>query len=278
VSARRAPALPIFLFCAWAVGLSACGADPEPGRFAARYRDGQVEWVAESSLPTEPQKSPPMVIYEVSEYPPGSWPSPAQAQAAQDLVDRCFDAAKRHGWFQFKNGLDQGYALLFGDRRHYANRKHVFDDRVLDCDRPEFLMYYDTPQGKGLAGLMFYVDTPTGWGPQIGGPLSVWHYHVWAPVQCLERRLLLVGTADAEGRCAVGAPMHRSPEMLHVWLIDRPKGPFTSSMYLPDEEIALLMEPRSAPRVKCAEALPGNPAGQDVPWICSSSSPPSTQP
>ena len=58
---------------------------------------------------------------------------------------------------------------------------------MLDCDKPEFLMYYDTPQGKGLAGLMFYMDTPAGWGEQIGGPLTIWHYHVWAPIQCMER-------------------------------------------------------------------------------------------
>jgi hypothetical protein len=247
------------------------GPDPQQDRWAARYRAGQAEWVKESSLPREPQKKPPMVIYEVSEYAPGSWPTPAQARAAQELVDRCFEAAIRHRWFQFKNAIDQGFGLLFGDKRHYAKREYIFDDRVLDCDRPEFLMYYDTPQGKGLAGMMFYADTPTGWGPQFAGPLSIWHYHVWAPIQCMEREMLLVGTADEQGRCAAGVPMHRSPEMIHVWLIDRPKGPFTSSMYLPDEELALLTRKREPPRIKCAEALGAQPPGTGEPWICTSS-------
>ncbi len=274
----RCPSV-VALIVAVAASSLACDGASSPGegrdRYAARYRAGQAEWVLESSLPKAPQKKPPMVIYEVSEYPPGSWPTPPQAQAAQDLVERCFEAARRHRWFQFKNGLDQGYEKLFADKRHYVKPEYVFDDIVLDCDRPEFLMYYDTPKGKGLAGLMFYMDDPTGWGPQIGGPLTIWHYHVWAPIQCMQRKLLLVGTAGDDDRCGAGVPMHRSPEMIHVWFIDRPKGPFSSSMYLPDDELELLAQPRRAPPVKCAEALgtqaPGTLAEGADPWICTSS-------
>ena len=255
---------------ALAIGLAALvvscdgGTQPEvsPERWAARYRGGKPIWVRESTLPKEPQKTPRMIIYEVSQYAPGTRPSREQTQAARDLVDRCFEAAKRNGWFQFGNGLDQGYRLLFGDKRHYVNPAFVFDDAVLDCNRPEFLMYYDTPAGKGLAGLMFYADTPTGWGEQLAGPLTIWHYHVWAPVQCLRRRLLLVGTANTDGRCASGVPMHRSPEMIHVWFIDRPRGPFASSMRLRDEEIAMLTETRSAPPLRIEAAL-GLPAPRD---------------
>ena len=229
--------------------------DATTDRWAARYRGGERTWVRESTLPTDPQKKPRMVIYEVSRYAPGARPTPEQIQVARELVDRCFEAALRNGWFQFEKGLEQGYRLLFGDRRHYVKPAFVFDDALLDCDRPEFLMYYDTPKGKGLAGLMFYADTPTGWGEQVAGPLTVWHYHVWAPIQCLRRQLLLVGTADEEGRCARGVPMHRSPEMVHVWFIDRPKGPFASSMHLRDEEIALLTQKRSPPPLRIEAAL-----------------------
>lgn len=242
--------------CAVVLAATACdrGA-PAPERFASLYKGGERTWVPESSLPDEPQKKPRMVIYEVTTHPEGSRPTLEQIQAAEGLVARCFSAARRHRWFQFKNGLDQGYSLLFGDKRHYVNPKYVFDDAVLDCDKPEFLMYYDTPEGKALAGLMFYADTPTGWGPQIGGPLTIWHYHVWAPIQCMRGEMLLVGTADADGKCAEGVPMHRSPEMIHVWFIDRPKGPFTSSMYLTDEEIALLMKRREVPPLRVEESL-----------------------
>ncbi|MFP6628526.1 MAG: hypothetical protein VCC67_05765 [Myxococcota bacterium] len=242
--------------CAVALAWTACDAPaPAADRLASLYRGGERTWVPESTLTKEPQKKPRMVIYEVTSYPEGSRPSPEQIRASEDLVERCFQAAKRHGWFQFRNALDQGYALLFGDRRHYVKPEHVFDDAILDCDKPEFLMYYDTPEGKGLAGLMFYANKPRAWGPQIGGPLTLWHYHVWAPIQCLRGEMLLVGTADEQGRCEQGHPMQRSPEMLHVWFIDRPKGPFTSSMYLPDEEVALLMQRRALPPLRIEESL-----------------------
>ena len=234
----------------------ACGDEERPDRWAALFKGGKRTWVRESTLPKEPQKKPIMVIYEVTTYDEGVGPSREQIQASRDLVDRCFEAAKRNGWFQFKNGYDQGYRLIFGDKRHYANSSYIFDDVVLDCDRPEFLMYYDTPKGKGLAGLMFYADTPRGWGPQIGGPLTVWHYHVWAPIQCLEREMLLVGTADEQGRCQAGVPMHRSPEMIHVWFIDRPTGPFMSSMHLKDEDLGLLMAQREAPPLRIEAPRP----------------------
>jgi hypothetical protein len=242
---------------------AACERGPaEPERWAALYRGGKRTWVPESVIPKTPQKKPQMVIYEVTTYPEDAQPTEEQARAARDLVDRCFEAARRHRWFQFKNGLDQGYGLLFGDRRHYANRKHIYDGVILDCDRPEFLMYYDTPEGKALAGLMFYVDTPTARGPQFAGPLSVWHYHVWAPIQCMEREMLLVGTADEDGRCEKGVPMHRSPEMIHVWFIDRARGPFATSMYLEDEEIDLLMARREAPPLRVDQCLGPALAGE----------------
>ena len=177
-----------------------------------------------------------MRIYEVTSYPEGSRPTPAQIRVSQALVDRCFQAALRHGWFQFKNAIDQGYRLLFGDKRHY--------------DKPEFLMHYDTPEGKALAGLMFYTEAPKARAAQVGGPLTVWHYHVWAPTQCLQGEMLLVGAADEQGRCRKGVAMHRSPEMLHLWLIDRPNGPFTTSMYLPDDELVLLTQKREAPPLR----------------------------
>lgn len=243
------------LACVLAV-FAACSGDEISGdRWASLYKGGRRTWVPESTLPEEPQKKPPMVIYEVTTYEPDARPTEEQIRVSRELVDRCFEAAKRHGWFQFKNGYEQGYRLLFGDKRHYAKREHIFDDAILDCDRPEFLMYYDTPKGKGLAGLMFYADTPTGWGPQVGGPLTVWHYHVWAPIQCMEREMLLVGTAGKDGKCKKGVPMHRSPEMVHVWFIDRPEGPFTSSMYLDDDEIEQLMKRRAVPPLRVEAAL-----------------------
>lgn len=245
-------------FCSLGLLWAACDASAPPDepaapakpRWVSRYSGGERTWVPETVRQPAPQERPVMIINEVTEFAPGSVATPEQKAAAQALVDECFEAAKRHRWFQFQNGFEQGYELLHGDKRHFYKREHVFDDAILDCDRPEFLMYYDTPKGKALAGFMFYVAKPLDRGPQIGGPLTVWHYHVWAPVQCLVEDLLLVDQADENGQCPDGNPGHLSPEMLHVWLMDRPKGPYTTSMYLPKDEIETLTERRFAPRLK----------------------------
>ena len=46
-------------------------------------------------------------------------------------------------------------------------------------DRPEFLMYRDTPSGKLLMGFMFFTRTLEERGPQPGGSLAPWHFHPW---------------------------------------------------------------------------------------------------
>jgi hypothetical protein len=253
--------LALAVVCALVCTLACDGGPPATSdaapRWVSKYKGGKRAWVPEATRQPSAQKKPIMVINEVTAVPPGTAAAPDEERAAQALVNECFEAAKRHRWFQFKNGIDDGFELLHGDRRHFYKREYIFDDAILDCDRPEFLMYYDTPKGVALAGFMFYVAKPLDRGPQIGGPLTIWHYHVWAPVQCLVENLLLVGQADESGVCAEGAPGHLSPEMLHVWLMDRPGGPFTTSMYLPKEEAATLLKRRFAPSVAKAFSSPG---------------------
>jgi hypothetical protein len=173
-----------------------------------------------------------MVLWELTGFEPGTPPTSDQQASARSFVEDCYRAALEHEWYDFKTGLADGYQLMFEDRRHYENREYILDEQVLDPDRPEFFMYYGTPQGKRLSGFMFYVDTPLGRGPQPGGNLTVWHYHVWKRMVCLLDGLVSVGIADTSGRCDQGTPTHRSPEMIHVWLIDHPGGPFTTSMMI----------------------------------------------
>ena len=109
-------------------------------------------------------------------------------------------------------------------------------------------MYYGTPQGKKLSGFMFLADTPEGHGPQIAGPLSVWHWHVWTRAGCLLEGLLTVGVVDKDGRCERGIKRHRSAEMIHVWLIDHRDGPFATSMSIPPAEFRELAERRRTER------------------------------
>ena len=217
-------------------------------RWARRFLPVDPSWRLESEVPEAPQKSPGMVIWEVSTFPEGEPASGAHREAAADFQERCYQAALRNGWLDFEKGLADGYRIMFGDREHYANWEFVRDGRVLDPDRPEFLMYYGTPQGKKLAGFMFLSDTPEGPGPQVGGPLSIWHWHTWTRIGCLREGLLSIGVADKQGRCGRGVPTHRSPEMLHLWLIDHRDGPFATNMSIKPMEIRELLEQRRQER------------------------------
>jgi hypothetical protein len=221
---------------------------PGPERLARRFLPFDARWIREADIPHRPQVEPAMAIWELSESDPEAPPTPEQRGAAEALVAHCRESAERKGWFEFQRGLADGYRLMVGDRRHYVNEAFLFDDAVLDCERPEYLMYYGTPQGKLLAGVMFYAAGLDQRGPQIGGPLTLWHYHIWFRPKCLRGGLLLTG----EGRkgCRDGEPSHRSPEMLHVWFLEHPDGPFATTMWL-DREVL-----EAAIRARGAEAAP----------------------
>ena len=242
---RRGRALALgALACA---GLVAGCSDPEPRdelppRFARRFLPRDSAWIPEREIPAAAQATPAMVIWEFDSDPTRAAPPVAERAAADELVSRSLAAADRHGWFDFQRGRADGYRLLHGDKRHYYNEEYVFDDAILDPERPEFLMYYGTPDGQKLAGLMFYARRGAERGPQIGGPLTRWHYHVWSKPNCLLRGLLSVETADASGRCERGEPRHRSPEMLHVWFLELPEGPFATSMWLRPAQLRSLID------------------------------------
>src|SRR5205814_9476288 len=86
-----------------------------------------------------------------------------------------------------------------------------------------------------LMGFMFFTRTLEERGPQPGGSLANWHFHPWnGRGYCAERGILPVSRPDNRGRCAQGEHVTRSAEMLHVWFIDHPLGPFADAMLFPD--------------------------------------------
>ncbi len=213
------------------------------------------EWERMSLEPTKAENAS-MEIWEVSQYPPGAQPTPEQQEAADQLIERCERAVQEHGWEDFETAQADGFRLPKNERRHYYNEEYVFDDRVLDPDRPEFLMYHDTPRGKRLVGFMFYVAAPMDRGPQIGGPLTVWHYHLFSTAVCPlglarerdPRGKGLLPAADGDEVCARGILTHRGREMLHVWLIRHPLGPFGTQMFIPHEIVKEELEKRDRAR------------------------------
>jgi hypothetical protein len=64
-------------------------------------------------------------------------------------------------------------------------------------------------------------------GPQVGGPLTVWHTHCDEQDPCLVGGLLVA----RENRPCPGVIVH--DWMLHVWLVPNRLGPFGHEMVAP---------------------------------------------
>jgi hypothetical protein len=222
----------VVALCTAAIGLGCDRGPARQDRYARRFLPTEPHWRLESEIPAKPQKTPMMVIWELSRIAPYTPPTLEQQRAADDLIERSHAAVQAHGWDDYEKGIADGFKLMPDDDRHYMNEEFLLDDRILDPERPEFLMYYSTPDGMELAGLMFYVRSIGEWGPQIGGPLTIWHYHVWSRKRCLRQDVIPVGFLKPGEDCPGGEIRHESDEMMHVWLVDHPNGPFATRMYI----------------------------------------------
>jgi hypothetical protein len=152
-----------------------------------------------------------------------STPTAAEQAAADELV-----AATRAGVARFADVRDAeaaGYRVVtpfafYGARAaHFQNPAYATDGRLLDPERPEDLMYLKHDDGSlTLVGVMFVA--PIGKGPRVGGPLTNWHVH-----DDLCASLSGLAPTLPTGACPDGT-RSLNIEMLHVWLIDHPDGPF----------------------------------------------------
>lgn len=121
---------------------------------------------------------------------------------------------------------------------HFLHPTYVFDSEILRPDHVESLIYFNTERGPVLVGAMYMMPRSYVAGPQIGGSLTTWHHH---EDLCEERTLIVAqvgrGPAVVPGlprvvTCPKGSQLMVTPDMLHVWIVDNPKGPFDTDMDL----------------------------------------------
>jgi hypothetical protein len=108
---------------------------------------------------------------------------------------------------------------------HYGNRAYMLDGNVLDTAKPESLIYGFGKDGTPyLLGAMFMAN-PGEPGPAVGGCATIWHDH---QNLCLANQGGgVVGIVDDQGSCPAGSTNRGTGEMLHVWDIPVPGGPFS---------------------------------------------------
>ncbi len=217
---------------------------PTERRYKNHYTpETKPEWQAADEVSPE---SSNYTTHEVTRYPYCD-PTVEQLESAWELYDETFEAAVDNDWFDLQEGLDDGYTEYGG--RHYLRADLLFNEDTLVPEEPEYLVYLDHPEKdseKVLAGVMF---KEFGYeGDQIGGPLTVWHYH---PIEKFEPQrpgvasLLSEETGydsfediyESEFGDGDGVLKYRSLDMLHVWFVEHPEGPFGTTMGVPQEHL-----------------------------------------
>ena len=161
----------------------------------------------------------------------------AQLQAAVQLID-----ATRAAVGKYKNqrvAIKAGYTPMEPEGlavMHYVNKAYFTDADVLRPDHVQSLIYFNSTHGPVLIGAMYIMPNLATPGPEVGGLLTVWHHH---DNLCFDRTTGVIvafahdstaNTNDKSGVCPQGSSNQSTPEMLHVWLIATPDGPFASDM------------------------------------------------
>jgi len=211
-----------------------------------RYYDGPRHFRTAEGLWAVAMRHDGEQSIEVSSLPPGAAPTRSQLAAAWELQSRSAAAAAAWQDYDFASttgGFSVSNAMVLhrpeADFYHLFSPANMTDGVVLDPSRPESLVYAHVGSGFQLVGVMF-MARPGEHGTQLGGPLTRWHYH---PVVEFCMDSAGVPTVEAargvDGGCPTGQFNGPTPEMLHVWLIDNPRGVFAHQMAMPDDHAAM---------------------------------------
>ncbi len=101
------------------------------------------------------------------------------------------------------------------------------DDKLLDPDFPESLVYDTTVTPKKLVAAMFMMDAGDTLAdvPELGGALTQWHVH---DNLCFNAEGKVRGITDGDGNCGGGLVKGQETPMIHVWTESHPCGPFAA--------------------------------------------------
>jgi hypothetical protein len=152
-----------------------------------------------------------------------------EAAAAIDLIE-----ATRAGTSATLVTVEQATAagyVWIGDGRqvgkfqHYVNPALIADDRILDPDAVESLVYENTASGPELVSAMYLLPAGATMAdvPDVAGPLTTWHDH---QNLCWDESGVRLAGVVVNGTCTPGGVQRGTSPMLHVWLTEHPCGPF----------------------------------------------------
>jgi hypothetical protein len=157
----------------------------------------------------------------------GTPPTRAQQLAAAELADQTKAATARYAGLSV--ALADGFRPtqgLTGYEVHLANKVNMNDGHILDPAHPQALVYAITDGRATLLGVLFQMPYAGQSGPTPGGPITSWHAHniclsAWPPG---------IGIVSPFGGCPPFSVDTTTAEMMHVWVVDNPGGPFAQGL------------------------------------------------
>ena len=119
---------------------------------------------------------------------------------------------------------------------HYINWAYVNDDKILDPDYPESLVYQMRDGRKTLVAAMFMLPDGTTLDgvPDVGGKLTQWHVHndlCFTDDPVAPRLAFGAGAGPVVGTdnpCPPPTQKRANVPMMHVWIVPHPCGPFAA--------------------------------------------------
>jgi hypothetical protein len=154
-------------------------------------------------------------------------PTLAQVEAAAKLAaDTKADTAR---YADYDAALADGYVPdgpKLGVQRHLKNKAYQGDGRILDPSNPELLVYGTDGDRFVLLGVAYTMEKAGVRGPEVGGSLTRWHTHNI----CFTLTPPGFGLVSPFGNCPIGAVSVTLPEMMHVWTVDNPDGPYADNL------------------------------------------------
>jgi hypothetical protein len=124
---------------------------------------------------------------------------------------------------------DMGFVSIgdgFLGHEHYLNVANMRDDKILDPDYPESLVFDTSVTPKKLVAAMYMLNEGDTLAdvPELGGKLTQWHVH---DNLCFSGARV-AGLTDAAGNCGPGLTKGAATPMIHVWIEPHRCGPFAA--------------------------------------------------
>ncbi|GGM21992.1 hypothetical protein ACFFX1_00925 [Dactylosporangium sucinum] len=157
----------------------------------------------------------------------GPPPTAAQLAAARDLADRTRAATVRYR--EPAAAVAAGYrpaGPAEGLQVHFDHKANQADGRTLDPEAPEQLVYAVRGGRTLLLGVVYQVPVAGARGPAIGGATTRWHAHD----VCVGLLPPGFGVVSPYGGCPPLTISVTAAEMMHVWVVDPPGGPYAEHL------------------------------------------------